>query len=269
MKIINPNEIGTKISTLIAESLEKVIIVSPYINIYDWKKICINLRKAVLRNVKIEIYYRELKEYDKEVLDDIGVKLIHVPGLHTKLYFSENRVIVSSMNLYEYSDLNSIEIAIDYFEDEDYGKLFDYFEKYIKRPFQKEAYDKSKIGKYQQRLNEENTLGNLKAKLEEHYQTKIGQGSNYLFAGKLSPLFDFFFYEDEISLKICNKQIESHHIDKISNVLSNIEGINFSLSEPTETDKYYRYKVNFAMDDEKFLFRFIDTLKIHVSDLNS
>lgn len=38
MEIINPNEIGSKISTLVIESKTRFIAVSPYIELKSWKK---------------------------------------------------------------------------------------------------------------------------------------------------------------------------------------------------------------------------------------
>ncbi|MDF3078022.1 MAG: hypothetical protein K0S09_1911 [Sphingobacteriaceae bacterium] len=46
MEVINPNEIGVKISTLIAEANKSFIAVSAYINLSQWKKIIVNLEKA-------------------------------------------------------------------------------------------------------------------------------------------------------------------------------------------------------------------------------
>mgnify|MGYP000542252909 CR=1 FL=1 len=57
MKIINPNEIGSKISTLISESNQTFCAVTPYLDLSKWKKILINLENAVKRNIKITFYF--------------------------------------------------------------------------------------------------------------------------------------------------------------------------------------------------------------------
>lgn len=131
MELINPNEIGAKISTLIAESENKFYAVTAFINLSAWKKILINLQKAKKRGVEIKFFYREIRNEDYQILKNIGIDLYEIKGLHTKLYFNENEMIVSSMNFYEYSDLHSIDIAIKYSDAENYGKLFLYFQKYI------------------------------------------------------------------------------------------------------------------------------------------
>ena len=132
MEIINPNEIGSKISTLIIEAKEKFVAVTPYINIRNWKKITTNIQKAIDRGVDVEIYYREFNnQYDLTQLLDLGVQLFLIPNLHTKLYFNENSLIVSSMNLIESSDLNSLDLAILIENQENQNKIRSYFKDYI------------------------------------------------------------------------------------------------------------------------------------------
>lgn len=131
MKLLNPNEIGTKISTLLVEAKETFISVSPYLDISSWKKMIKSLEQSTSK-VDIFFYYREIKEIDKQLLERLNVKLIHIPNLHAKMYFNEKECIVSSMNLYEFSDLNSIEIATQYTDKKDYDLLFSYFNNYIK-----------------------------------------------------------------------------------------------------------------------------------------
>lgn len=132
MEIINSNEIGAKISTLIAESNEKFCAVTPFVRISEWKKIIISIERAKARNVSINFFVREINQTDYEALTKIGVEIFVIKGWHTKLYFNEKEVIISSMNLYEFSDLNSIDIAIFYKDTESYNKFYDYFLKYIK-----------------------------------------------------------------------------------------------------------------------------------------
>jgi len=111
MEIINPNEIGAKISTLVSESKKRFIAVSPYIGLKDWKKVLLNLERAQKRNVSIDFYYREIRDEDFHALRNIGVKLFKIPGLHTKLYFNDDEFVLTSMKIYEYSDLHSVTLA--------------------------------------------------------------------------------------------------------------------------------------------------------------
>ena len=106
MQVVNPNKIGAKISTLISESNEKFYAITPYLDLSKWSKILVNLENAIKRGVEVKFYFREIKEKDFQVLSSLRVELNQISGLHTKLYINESETIVSSMNLYEYSDLH-------------------------------------------------------------------------------------------------------------------------------------------------------------------
>ena len=131
MELINPNEIGTRISTLIVEAQSKVIIVSPYLGVSEWKKIKVSLERAKKRGVEITVYYRVINQKDADFFEQLDIPIVLVKGLHTKLYLSESEAIVSSMNLYEPSDLHSIDIAIHYRDQENYDQLYQYFQKFV------------------------------------------------------------------------------------------------------------------------------------------
>lgn len=268
MKIVNPNEIGAKISTLVAEATEKVILVSPYVSIHEWKKICINLEKAISKGIKVELYYRELNSDNKNKLEELGISLFEVKGLHTKLYFNDNRVIVSSMNLYEYSDLNSIDLAINYEDPTEYDSLYSYFEKYIKGA----VTPVERIQKFEENVEskeEEDLLTVLQENLIEKYGVKVKRSHNYLFVGNLSFLFDYFFHMDKIGLKISDRNFDPKRIKKISKALSRLEDVEFILSPPTPTYKYFVYNVEYDVVDVDFVFWIIDTVNEVIEEMEN
>jgi sugar-specific transcriptional regulator TrmB len=274
MKIINPNEIGTKISTLVSEANKKVIIVSPFISISHWKKMLVNLERAINRGVLISIYYREIKIEDQFVLEKMGIKLFHVDGLHTKLYFNDENAIVSSMNLYEYSDLNSIELAIDYSDPEDYKRLFEYFEKYIHKPtIRNSANDSSRLIPTSTKRSIQNVSENLdslellREKLVSKYNVKVNRATDYLFTRDLSPIFDIFFHENEISLKIPNKKIELSKINAITKILPEITDSHFDLSTPNESYRYFVYNVAYNIDELESTICFINALNLAIKEI--
>ena len=79
MEIINPNEIGSKISTLIIEAKEKFVAVTPYINIRNWKKITTNIQKAGSRfqDIQVDIYPNPTQNWvnikTKETYTDVTI----------------------------------------------------------------------------------------------------------------------------------------------------------------------------------------------------
>lgn len=256
MDIINPNEIGSKISTLVIESNTKFVAVSPYIELSSWKKILINLEKAVSRGVSIEVYYREIKDADFKIMKGLGIKLFKIKGLHTKLYFNDNEAIVSSMNLYEFSDLHSIDIAILYREKEHYNKLFDYFQRYI----------------YSQRNGEtmisegfKKNIGDLHEYLSNKFSDcKITNAKTYLFSKNLIPIFDVMIDESNITLKLPIKKPETCQIEYYSDILNKLKNHSVILRKPGENYNYYLWDICINDISKIEILNLIDELKILV-----
>jgi hypothetical protein len=73
------------------------------------------LYEANKRGVETTLVYRENKLTDSEKakfqsLDNLN--LMHHPNVHTKCYFNEKYLIITSMNLYEYSEINNREMGV-------------------------------------------------------------------------------------------------------------------------------------------------------------
>jgi phosphatidylserine/phosphatidylglycerophosphate/cardiolipin synthase-like enzyme len=117
--LLKSHKIGTKIIDHIESSKTECILVSPYIKL--WEHIKAELERAVKRGVHVIFYIREQDEfnkYKKEEFDDfcqemskLGIEVYCVPFLHAKIYLFDETAIVSSMNLYNFSQANSIEVA--------------------------------------------------------------------------------------------------------------------------------------------------------------
>ncbi len=214
MEVINPNEIGAKISTLITEANEKFYAVTPFLDLSDWKKMLISLENAVKRGVEVKFYFREIKDKDFQVLYKLGVELNQIKGLHTKLYINESETIVSSMNLYEFSDLYSIDIALHFKESNDYNKIYNYFVKYILSKKNHENYISQ---------TEKDKLVSLHNFLESRFsEYRINKGSDYLFSRNLVPIFDLFIRPTKIKLKYPIKNPKEEKIIELTSKIKNV-----------------------------------------------
>ena len=111
MKVLNTNECSAALERLIQSAQKYVIIVSPYIQLTP--RIESLLDQKDLEGVPIFILTRERlkkEEYNKiRELENLVV-CIH-PPLHAKVYFSEEEVLITSLNLYEFSQQNNTEIG--------------------------------------------------------------------------------------------------------------------------------------------------------------
>lgn len=113
MELLETTAISHEIERIINESIDFVIIVSPYLKINNRLKP--KLSSCFSRNQKNLIIYREneLPLEDRKWLNTCAnVTLISVKNLHAKCYLSENSALIASMNLYDYSQINNHEIGV-------------------------------------------------------------------------------------------------------------------------------------------------------------
>ena len=164
-------DIPSEILNLIEDSEEYVVIVSPYISI--WDNLTFSLNKSIKRKVVIKWYYREgeVKPDVINELEKIGVKMKGIDNLHSKLYLSEKLGVVSSMNLYEYSSNSNREIGLV----TDKSDLLKDFKYYIEEQLTDESIlpkKKSVLDKVLRRFTNDEIEEEKKVKVVEKVETK-------------------------------------------------------------------------------------------------
>ncbi len=99
------------IDRIIKEAEEEIVLISPFINADDETK---RLISQTTPDITIDVIYgkRELKQDEKEFFNKPSVKLTYRKDLHAKCYLNEEEAIITSMNLYEYSQLYNDEMGI-------------------------------------------------------------------------------------------------------------------------------------------------------------
>jgi phosphatidylserine/phosphatidylglycerophosphate/cardiolipin synthase-like enzyme len=111
--VLGTTEISLSIENLLKTTTFNLIIVSPYLKL--------NPRlRAMLADTLSEVttalfFFREneLRDDEKKWLNEFdNVALIPVKNLHAKIYLGDNTAILTSMNLYEYSQINNHEIGV-------------------------------------------------------------------------------------------------------------------------------------------------------------
>jgi hypothetical protein len=137
MELIMPAEISGKIMTLIDSAKEKIIIISPYNKIFGWTKLTKRIKEAQSKGVNIDWYIRKNVEGNYAEIRHLGIDPIEIENLHCKIYMNEKSAIVSSMNLLEFSDKNSIDIGYYISNEQDYFDLLNFVEVYISKPRKK------------------------------------------------------------------------------------------------------------------------------------
>ncbi len=113
MKFLTTYQVASELETIIKEAKKELTLVTPYLNIphiiYE------RLRSATKRGVKLTIIYgkSELNWDEEERIKELDtLQLYFFKELHAKCYFNERSLILTSMNLYDYSTRNNREMGI-------------------------------------------------------------------------------------------------------------------------------------------------------------
>ena len=112
-KFLTTNGISLKIEDIIKGAKKKLILVSPYLQIS--KTFYERLKDATNKGVVIKIIYGKdnLETSEKEAIAELKlVKLYYFENLHAKCYFNETEMVITSMNMYEYSIRNNREMGV-------------------------------------------------------------------------------------------------------------------------------------------------------------
>jgi hypothetical protein len=101
------------IENIIIEAKSKLVLISPYLQIS--KTFYERLKDAANKNVSIKIIYGkdELKPNERNSLAELkNLELYYFDNLHAKCYFNESRMVITSMNMYEFSEKNNREMGV-------------------------------------------------------------------------------------------------------------------------------------------------------------
>lgn len=102
-----------QIENVIAGARKRLTLVSPFLKLS--KTLGERLQDAARRSVRITIVFgKEELERDQELLlaGLAGARLYFMPNLHAKCYFNEDRMVITSMNMYEFSEKHNREMGV-------------------------------------------------------------------------------------------------------------------------------------------------------------
>lgn len=101
------------IEKIILESTRKLVLVSPYLKLS--KTLYERLKDSSIRGTRITIIYGkdELKPNEYNSLAELkNVSLYYFDNLHAKCYFNESMMVITSMNMYEFSEKTNREMGV-------------------------------------------------------------------------------------------------------------------------------------------------------------
>ncbi len=123
VEFLRTSGINHKLDEIIINAKEHLLILSPYVQVSD--NILNRLLETIPNNIKINfVYGRKEKQTGMKKLERLtNLNLFFNENLHAKLYCNESEMIITSLNLYEYSQTNNREMGI-YFTKQNNLKLF-------------------------------------------------------------------------------------------------------------------------------------------------
>jgi hypothetical protein len=124
-KFLNTTGLSYHLELLINNSKEKLILISPYLKFNPKIKQLIE-DKNRLKTLDIRIIFRknELNPDENNWMELLDyVRTSFCDNLHAKCYMNEKEAIITSMNLYDFSQINNLEMGI-YVSKEDDPELF-------------------------------------------------------------------------------------------------------------------------------------------------
>ena len=122
-EFLNTQGVSYKLSEIINNAKERIVIISPYLQINDLIKRRIERKIEKVKEVEVCVIFREdrLKPEENDWLKSKpSIKTGILKNLHAKCYMNEDEALITSMNLYEYSEVRNYEMGISVSREEDH-----------------------------------------------------------------------------------------------------------------------------------------------------
>lgn len=120
-KFLTTTEITSELEKIIRDANEQLIIMSPYLKVNQRLKDLLE-DKNRFKDVDIRVVYgkNELRPEENNWLEALtSIRTSFRQHLHAKCYINEDKALVSSMNLYEFSQQNNDEMGFLVLRDEE------------------------------------------------------------------------------------------------------------------------------------------------------
>ncbi len=120
-KFLGTTGVSYHLQQLIDNANEKLILISPYLKLNERLKQSLEDKDRMKIDVRLIYGKSELQPAENNWLKSLqSIRTSFCQNLHAKCYLSENEAIITSMNLYDFSQINNNEMGvyIDKTEDE-------------------------------------------------------------------------------------------------------------------------------------------------------
>ena len=123
-KFLNTSGITYHLEQLIKTTKERLVIISPYLRLSDKIRELIEDLDRLKIDIRLIYGKNDLHPRESAWLESLSfVRCSFCKNLHAKCYLNEREAIITSMNIYEFSQVNNNEMGIVFDRDND-GQLF-------------------------------------------------------------------------------------------------------------------------------------------------
>lgn len=128
-KFLDTTGVSHYLQQLINNTNEKLILISPYLRINDRIKQSLEDKDRLKIDVRLIYGKKELEPAENNWLKhQISIRSSFCENLHAKCYLNEKEAIITSMNLYDFSQVNNNEMGIYVSKDDDPDLYNDIYE---------------------------------------------------------------------------------------------------------------------------------------------
>lgn len=128
-KFLTTTGVSFQLEQIINTASDKLILVSPYLKLNDRVKLLLEDKDRMKLDVRVVYGKSELQPEEMTWLQSkTSIRTSFCKNLHAKCYLNENFAMITSMNLYEYSQVNNNEMGILISKEEDgvlYKEIYD------------------------------------------------------------------------------------------------------------------------------------------------
>lgn len=229
-KFLNTSATNYFLEELIKNAKDRLILISPFLKLNDRIKQLLSDKNRLKIDVRIVYGKSELQPEEIAWLNELSyVRTSFCKNLHAKCYLNEELCIVTSLNLYEFSQVNNNEMGVLFRRSEDSALYRDAYEESqriiriseevrisLERVPSSETQDSADVDKHNkltssklatkhglktaELMEQLINIGYLEIREDKHYLTAKGQGvgGEFRFSKKYGP---YFVWPVDLSIK--------------------------------------------------------------------
>ncbi len=112
-KFLNTTGVSYHLEQLLKTAKERLILISPYLQFNDRIKTILQDQDRLKRDIRLVFRDNQLNPVEQNWLRGVpGIRTFFCQNLHAKCYLNDNEAIITSMNLYEFSQVNNYEMGV-------------------------------------------------------------------------------------------------------------------------------------------------------------